>query len=198
MSLGKRQKMLIAVTAISVLGFVVDTLTRKPAPAEAVAGAVTAEPSAAAGGGKTVSADRAGRWGSRTIAERLRATTRPREEALSKPRDPFHRAAPPVPAAKPEPAVAVKPATKVEEALKGPTATELARDFAAAHTLRATIRSPGGGMALVGDRMVRVGEGISGFKLVAIEPTAAVFEREGVRVRLVISEKLSDGPDASH
>lgn len=59
--------------------------------------------------------------------------------------------------------------------------------FAGSHKLMAVIQSEGGGVAIVDNRTVAIGQAIDGFTLKAVTRRTAVFERDGRTVELSIA-----------
>lgn len=206
MPLTKNQKRMVAVLGVSLLGLVVDQFIL-PSPAHAPADAralLTHEPAAAQVSGTAgpeakptaVPATRpAFRWGARHLGPRLLATTRPLAAEAIAVRDAFHS---PVLSAPPPAADA---ATSTVAADRGEAPVDPVQRFLRDHQLRAVIASGPASMALVNDLMVRPGQSVSGFRLISVENTCAVFEGPDasgntVRVRLPISdpaEKQSPG-----
>ena len=76
---------------------------------------------------------------------------------------------------------------EAQEAHGQPESTP-ADEFAAAHQLEAVLISETGQLAIVDGRPIRVGESLDGFRLAGVETLAAVFERDGQRVRLSIPQ----------
>ncbi|MFN4243966.1 MAG: hypothetical protein ACK4PI_12120 [Tepidisphaerales bacterium] len=117
-------------------------------------------------------------WGAPGVQARLRSLQQ-RLPASAHRRDPFHFERAQV--------AAVEPPPDTTESCPRRLAAEA---FATRHRLRAIVGSGSGGMVLVSDRMVRLGEGVEGWELVHIARDSATFERDGYRVTL----PLSDGP----
>lgn len=117
-------------------------------------------------------------WGAPGVQARLRSLQQ-RLPASAHRRDPFHVERTLV--------AAVEAPPDTTEACPRRLAAEA---FATRHRLRAIVGSGSGGMVLVSDRMVRLGEGVEGWELVHIARDSATFERDGYRVTL----PLSDGP----
>ena len=65
--------------------------------------------------------------------------------------------------------------------------------FRSNHELNAVIAGAGRGYALIDDRTLFVGQKLDGFELVEVGARSAVFEADGVRVRLTLSGPESDG-----
>lgn len=66
-----------------------------------------------------------------------------------------------------------------------------AAEFAARHRLRALLVRYGEGVALVNDRLLKVGQSLGGFRLSAIGRHSVMFERAGVMVELKLSDETS-------
>jgi len=72
----------------------------------------------------------------------------------------------------------VAPAAAVE------AAPNLAEQFAARHTLTATMGSLQNGIAIIDGNCVRIGKSIDGFRLVSVDRRSALLESNGARVTL--------------
>lgn len=191
MNLTANQKRLFVVLAITLVGLTIDQFIGGPEPASATTAdsllvRPAADPAAAGAGQSSPSrADKAPTvrtWGAPGIQSRLAslATTDAPATDDSDHRDPFRA----------EQRVQIRVPTSAATDSRD-AAREAADAFASKHQLRAIIGSGPKGVVLISDRMVRVGEGLEGWKLVSIEKTAAVFERAGIRVRFGLSDALT-------
>lgn len=190
MNLTTSQKRLGLVLMIVVAALIVDRLLPSETPVAASADELLVRP---AGSTADAEADRnalrrsadnrSAPWGAPGVHTRLAALAQ-----LHPPtgvgRDPFHLE---------RPRVSVTPITPPTE--DTPRRVSAAEQFAARHQLRAIIGTGRGGMVLVSDRMIRLGEGLDGWRLVHIARDAATFESDGVRVILPLSDPRSEKAD---
>lgn len=188
MNLTTSQKRLGLALLFVVAALIVDRLLPSDAPAAANAedllvrpvakpAEAAADPTAPHRPGE----DRTAHWGSPGVYARLTALAQLHPPA-GVGRDPFHLE---------RPRVSVTPITPPNE--DTPRRVSAAEQFAARHHLRAIIGTGRGGMVLVSDRMIRLGEGLDGWRLVHIARDAATFENDGVRVILPLSDPRSEG-----
>lgn len=193
MNLTVNQKRLSAVLAVALVGLLIDQFIGGPAPvsatpAESLLVPRSGGPAAEARPNGTdipntarIEKSRSLRsWGAPGVQTRLAelstATAEPGTgEAVRS--DPFRVE---------QPALVQIPTSKPSE--RETTAREDADTFAASHQLRAVIGSGPKGVVLISDRMVRMGEGLEGWRLVEIGSTTAVFEKAGFRVRFGLSD----------
>jgi hypothetical protein len=188
MELTKVQKKLIVLAGTSVLSLVVDQVffspSRKPhggAGSELLVKSAATDgggPAVATGSGNAagtgsweppeLSVDRLQRWGARGVQARLSAATQPVSEQLSQPRDIFYpngvqpRVHAPEVVAPTAPAVHVNPHAQ----------------FVKQYSLTAVIVAGAGreaSQALVNDRLLRVGQRIGNYRLVALDTRSALF-----------------------
>lgn len=219
MNLSKNQKRLAAVLGVCIVALVSDQLFMSPdaveaapertTPKTAPPGRASAAPDTAPGPAHR--AQHVARWGARDIQRRLVAATRPAHASHLASLDIFY----PAPPATPTLSSSTDRATAdlAARAASAVTEPDPAADFRSRYELRAVIASgqhrPGSSasgtvpaspsIALVNDRMLRLGEGIGGFRLIAIERDAVTFELAPTgpdassgplpRVRLTISDR---------
>jgi hypothetical protein len=200
MNLTTRQKQLALVLAIGVAGLALDRLVFGPAEGSAasadylatpaasgtstIAGPDSTAPSAQSAGSKPSAA-----WGARSVSARLAELARSDKlgtEESHADRDPFHL---------PRQAKVQEVQTPTAQPAQRNLAREAAEAFAARHQLRATMGSGPRGMVLISDRMVRLGEGLEGWKLVGMDNTTATFEKDGLQVRFVLSDQSKTNPN---
>jgi len=121
-------------------------------------------------------------WGARGIHTRLAELAKARDFPASdnwSGRDPFNIE---------RPADAIPSPTTLPTAPHRDTARDEAEAFAGRHQLRAVIGSGPRGMVLVSDRIIRLGEGLDGWKLTNIAKSSATFEKDALRVRFALSD----------
>jgi len=189
MKITRNQKRLTVALGVALAALVADRIMPSPKPLAAESTDLLVRPSAE--GARRSSAAQpatpenkpaAHRWGAPGVHARLSAlATQQPPTAVG--RDPFHFE---------RPRISVRP---IE-----PSAPDTARrisaaeQFAARHQLRAIIGTGRGGLVLVSDRMIRVGEGLDGWRLVHISRDAATFENDGIRVILPLSDSKAEDP----
>lgn len=147
-------------------------LPKPPPPPPSSSGKQSNGVSLPASGSNTAS------FGSRNLQPRLIAATRPFAGIASSPRDIFF-----IPRSPDLDEKEHQPATRPITPTVDP-----AVEFLASHHLKAIIVSQGKSIALINDRMLRLGEGIDGFELFAFEANSVLLRRGSQRVRLRISD----------
>jgi hypothetical protein len=170
MALNKRQRMSVGVLAIGLAALVVDRIYVLPqsAPAGQTAAAddhtITATSETAAAP-PPVSAP-----AGLTAATKLETVWSDKDLRFDEPRDLF--SLPPSWPRTRGPEIRIVPAVAAETL------------FAAAHRLEAITMDPQGRRALIDDRLLRLGEMLEGFELVAIDKESVTFEQDGQPVQL--------------
>lgn len=170
MALNKRQRASMGVLAIGLVALVVDRMFVLPqsAPAGPTAAAddytITATSETAAAPPPVSSP------AGLTAATKLETAWSDKNLRLDEPRDLF--SLPPS-----------WPRTQGPERRIVPTVTA-ETVFAARHRLEAITMDPQGERALIDDRLLRLGETLEGFELVAIDKESVTFEQGGQRVQL--------------
>lgn len=188
MNLSTSQKRLGGALAVVVAALIIDRLLLSDSPIAASAEDLLVRPAAGTADGgndrttpRRSAEDRTSQWGSPGVHARLAALAQLHPPA-GVGRDPFHLE---------RPRVSVTPISPPTE--DTPRRVSAAEQFAARHQLRAIIGAGRGGMVLVSDRMIRLGEGLDGWRLIHIARDAATFENDGVRVILPLSDPRSEG-----
>lgn len=116
-------------------------------------------------------------WGAPGIADRLSGFVS-RSPGLFTSRNPFQL-----------PGAAAAKAQSTDAATDDNTLRlRAAEAFVTRHRIRAIVGAGRGGMVLVSDRLVRLGEGLDGWKLTHIARDSATFEQDGLRVTLSLSD----------
>jgi hypothetical protein len=174
MALNKRQRMSMGVLAIGLMALVVDRMyvLPKSAPAQPAAGSddytvtatserAMAPPPLSAPAGLTATSKLEAAWSGKNLR-------------LDESRDLF--SLPPS-----------WPRARGPEKRTTPTAAA-ETVFAARHKLEAITMDLEGERALVDDKLLRLGDILEGFQLIAIDRESATFERDGQRVRLVLAK----------
>jgi hypothetical protein len=173
MALAKRQKALIGVFCLGVLGLVVDRVFLRPQGGPGTASADTSEtytvPVSSADSASSASAEAQ----SQSIAERLDRLWPDWEPNAAEARDPFSLAD-----------------SWLHSMEAGPsTAPNPAAEFAKAHPLVAVVLDGRQSHVLINDRFLTLGEQIDGFTLVSVGPKSAVLERQGEQIVLELASK---------
>ena len=70
---------------------------------------------------------------------------------------------------------------------------DAAREFLQRHRLTAVMRQTGGGVAIIDQKTVAVGQSLDGFRLVAVKERSAVLRRGQHRVELRLPEDVLQG-----
>ena len=166
MSLSKRQKMLLGVFLVGLVGLVADRTVLRPQGGPQAASAESSAPNAPA---RSASALADGSSPPRVpLAERLKKLLPDQEDGTVKLRDPFSL---PV----------TWPGSRAADGEKAPDA---AGAFARKHQLRAVVEQGQEVRAQVDDTFLVPGQTIDGFRLVSVDYRSAVFEGEGKQVTL--------------
>lgn len=193
MELTKMQKRLLAGVVVSLAGYVVDACFFGPPSTPAVASAaavpdgnVPGKPAVAVSAPTTQRSERLGSFGAPGVERRLVATTQLATLKSLPSRDIFHPNG-----------VARSSADLASDASAKPRSVPVdpAFEFLSRHKLRAVMLSGGQAVALINDRLLRVGQYVGGFKIISIENKAATLEKGGISVRLTLSDvgNLTDG-----
>lgn len=173
MELSKRQKSGVAVLAIGLLALVVDRAFLGGGGAPAGASASSTEAPAELIGEATDPPEADSESPAIRLAQRLETLWSERNPDMSQARDIFSLPAPWL--------ADVRPATPVDSP---PPVQDAVTVFAASHQLRGVVIADQGGCVTVDDHLLRLGDELDGFKLVAIEGDSATFEAGGKQVSL--------------
>jgi hypothetical protein len=188
MQLTKQQKMVGAVLGLAVAAFAVDRWVIGHAPADDAA--MTASAAAAPAARRTAprpqrnrvpAADQmadASQAGVATLAARLDEVARTQKLNLEVVNDAFRP---------PAAWVGTQRTAMVEDR------PDAARDFLQRHRLTAVMRQTGGGVAIIDQKTVAVGQSLDGFRLVAVKERSAVLRRGQHRVELRLPEDVLQG-----
>jgi len=173
MVLAKRQKALIAVFLLGLVGLVVDRVFLRPQGGPDSASADSSDshavPLSPAQDAPSAPAEAQGPG----VAERLQRAWPDREPNAAEARDPFSLAG-----------------SWLRGAGTGSSAApDPAQAFAGTHPLVAVVVDGRQSYALVNDRVLKLGEQIDGFTLVSVGPKSAVFECRGQQVVLELLSK---------
>jgi hypothetical protein len=173
MALAKRQKALIGIFGLGLLGLVVDRVFLRPQGGPGAASAETSEmyavPASLADDAPAGSAEAH----SPSVAERLDRLWPDWEPNAVGVRDPFsltplwRDSTPAGPSAAPDPGA----------------------EFAKAHPLVAVVMDGQQSRVLINDRLLALGGQIDGYTLVSVGPKSAVFERQGEQIVLELAGK---------
>jgi hypothetical protein len=171
MSLTKRQKTLLAVFLIGLVGLAVDrTILRPQGGPQAASAGTTAATSSTPAPSDTPTAEQVP---PPTVAERLNKLAAGQKTGAEELRDPF-----------------VLPSSWSDPA--GGTGTRTpdpVRLFLQRHRLQAVVMQNGEYGALIDDVLLVPGQSLDGFQLVSVASDAAVFERQGQRAVLNLAVK---------
>ena len=170
MALNKRQKMSMGVLAIGLVALLVDRMYILPESAPAGQAAPADEYTVTATSDRAVVPPPVSAPPDLTVAAKLDAAWSDNNTHSDDPRDLFA-----LPSSWPT-------ARRSEEAPR-PTVTAW-RKFATGHRLEAITMDPQGKRALIDDKLLRLGEMLEGYRLVAIDTESVTFERDGQRIQL--------------
>ncbi|UCD48760.1 MAG: hypothetical protein JSW27_14645 [Phycisphaerales bacterium] len=170
MALNKRQRMSMGVLAIGLVALVVDRMFVLPHSAPAGQAVMTDDYTVTATSDRAVVPPPVSTPPDLTVAAKLEAVWSDNDLRLNGPRDPFS-----LPPSWPRKRGSEKPPR--------PTMTA-GMIFATNHKLEAITVDPQGRRALIDDKLLRLGETLEGFKLVAIDGESVTFERGGQQIQL--------------
>ncbi|MEQ9460543.1 MAG: hypothetical protein RIG82_06305 [Phycisphaeraceae bacterium] len=111
-----------------------------------------------------------------SLAELLRVAGRIQQPDTDQPRNPFAVSALTDPAAQQTPGPQTYNATQTPE--------DRARQFLSTRKLQALLRDARGGIVLIDNQRLRPGDQLDGFTLLRIDASGAIFQGQGLRVRL--------------
>ncbi len=173
MALARRQKVLIAVFLLGLVGLVVDRVFLRPQGGPGAASADSSDsyavPPSPAPGGPSATAGAPGP----SVAERLSRVWPDREPNTVQARDPFSLTG-----------------SWLGGKATGPSAApDPAQVFAQAHSLGALVVDGRRSNVLINDRVLKLGETIDGYTLVVVKAKSATFECQGQRVVLELLSK---------
>ncbi len=170
MALNKRQRMSMGVLAIGLVALVVDRIYVLPQSAPAGQTAVAEDYTITATSETAAVPPPVSAPAGLRAATKLETVWSDKNLRFDEPRDLF--SLPPS-----------WPRTREPEIQIAPTVAAVTV-FAAAHKLEAITMDPQGRRALIDDRLLRLGEILEGFELVAIDKESVTFERDGQPVQL--------------
>jgi hypothetical protein len=173
MALARRQKALIGVFCLGLLGLVVDRVFLRPQGGPGTASADTSKThtSPISPADSVSSASKEAQ--NPSVAERLNRLWPDWEPNAAEARDPFSLADSWVRSTEAAPSVAPDPAA----------------EFAKAHPLVAVVMDGRQSHVLISDRFLTLGEQIDGYTLVSVGPKSAVLERQGEQIVLELASK---------
>jgi hypothetical protein len=170
MALNKRQKTSMGVLAIGLAALVVDRMYVLPQSAPAGQATAADEYTVTATSDRAVVPPPASAPPDLTVAAKLEAAWSDNDLRSDGPRDLFS-----LPSSWPRNRGSEKPPR--------PTMTA-EMIFATSHKLEAITMDPQGKRALIDDKLLRLGEMLEGFRLVAIDTESVTFERDEQRIQL--------------
>jgi hypothetical protein len=171
MGLGKRQKALIGVFALGLIALMVDRVFLRPqGGAGKASGVEIGDSNRGVGDSAAASPDEAQRP---SVAQRLERLWSDHEANDVGMRDPFSLKGSWLDGSGEDPAVVSSPLT----------------EFAKTHSLVAVVMDGRQSYALVGDRVLKLGDQIDGFVLTSVGPKSAIFDRQGEQVVLELATK---------
>jgi len=170
MALNKRQKMSVGVLAIGLVALLVDRMYVLPQSAPAGQAAPADEYTVTATADRAAVPPPVSAPADLTVAAKLDAAWSDNNPHSDEPRDLFS-----LPSS--------WPTTRRSQETPRPTVTA-GSAFAARHRLEAITVDPQGKRALIDDKLLRLGETLEGFRLVAIDTESVAFERDGQHIQL--------------